>query len=96
MTDRLFWSIFSRARPRTQVSRKLPRPPHCGSESVHLLCPQPWLPLLGSGALEREPATDLHSFTCGASGGEKTRFSQTLCALLAGLVQSGRSPLGTW
>lgn len=50
--------------------------------------------LLGSRALEREPATGpTPGLTRGASGGEKTRFSQTLCAA-AGLVQSGRPPLG--
>ena len=65
---------------------------------VRLLCPQPWLPLLCSGALKTEPATDLHSFACDASGGEKTRSLQTLCVCLLSCCRVGgpRRALVNW
>ena len=87
--DRLFWSIFSRTRPRIQVSRKLPVRPIVAVATLFLLCPQPWLPLLCSGALETEPATDLRSLTCDASGGEKTRVLPTLCFCLLSWCRVG-------
>ena len=51
MMDRLFWSIFSRTRPRIQVSRKLPCPPHCGSD----YSPSPLPAALAAPAVLRGP-----------------------------------------
>lgn len=86
--DRLFWSIFSRTRPRIQVSRKLPVRPIAAVATLPLL-PAALAAAAVLRALETEPATDLRSLTCDASGGEKTRVLPTLCFCLLSWCRVG-------